>query len=148
LFEGEGCIAQLRYRSPGRVGVCLTLSSTDRDVIERFQRVVRAGVLRKKSGRTRPAHYKTLWEWRVQQVSEVERILALFDPYLGKRRKAKAEKALFEVTVLPRGQRQRLKTHCKNGHKYTSENTYVTPKGTRQCRTCQRDRARERKGKA
>lgn len=35
------------------------------------------------------------------------------------------------------------KTHCKRGHEFTSENTYVPPSGKRQCRTCLRDYARE-----
>jgi hypothetical protein len=33
-----------------------------------------------------------------------------------------------------------LKTHCKHGHEYTPENTYVNPKGSRECRVCIRDR--------
>jgi hypothetical protein len=28
------------------------------------------------------------------------------------------------------------KTHCKWGHEYTVENTYLTPDGRRNCRTC------------
>jgi hypothetical protein len=33
--------------------------------------------------------------------------------------------------------RSRERTHCKNGHELTPENTYVTPtEGWRQCRTC------------
>jgi len=27
-------------------------------------------------------------------------------------------------------------THCRNGHEYTEENTYVTKSGTRMCRAC------------
>ena len=30
------------------------------------------------------------------------------------------------------------KTHCVNGHEYTAENTYINPRGTRECRTCNR----------
>ena len=30
------------------------------------------------------------------------------------------------------------KTHCKNGHKFTKENTHVTEKGYRYCRSCKR----------
>ncbi|MEZ5411050.1 MAG: hypothetical protein R2761_23670 [Acidimicrobiales bacterium] len=30
------------------------------------------------------------------------------------------------------------KTHCKHGHEYTEENTYVTPQGARKCRTCEK----------
>lgn len=28
------------------------------------------------------------------------------------------------------------KTHCKHGHPFDEENTYVAPRGTRECRTC------------
>lgn len=28
------------------------------------------------------------------------------------------------------------KTHCKGGHLYTAENTYISPQGKRVCRTC------------
>jgi hypothetical protein len=32
------------------------------------------------------------------------------------------------------------KTHCKQGHEFTAENTYINPKsGCRQCKACQRD---------
>lgn len=36
------------------------------------------------------------------------------------------------------------KTHCPQGHPYSPENTYVTPKGGRSCVTCRRTRAAER----
>lgn len=36
------------------------------------------------------------------------------------------------------------RTHCQRGHEFTPENTYVTPNGRRQCRTCQRARDRRR----
>lgn len=32
--------------------------------------------------------------------------------------------------------KNREKTHCAKRHEYTSENTYLTPKGFRRCRTC------------
>jgi hypothetical protein len=31
------------------------------------------------------------------------------------------------------------KTHCKQGHEFTPENTYTSPSGGRRCRQCQRD---------
>lgn len=36
---------------------------------------------------------------------------------------------------------RRAATHCKRGHEFTPENTYVYPNrnGKRRCRTCQRD---------
>lgn len=36
------------------------------------------------------------------------------------------------------GDFNRAKTHCPQEHEYTPENTYVTPKGTRYCRACNR----------
>jgi hypothetical protein len=27
-------------------------------------------------------------------------------------------------------------THCKHGHTYSTENTYINPKGARVCKTC------------
>lgn len=30
-------------------------------------------------------------------------------------------------------------THCKRGHERTPENTYITPKGHKQCRACNRE---------
>jgi hypothetical protein len=32
-----------------------------------------------------------------------------------------------------------LRTHCKSGHEFNAENTYVTPAGARQCRACNRE---------
>lgn len=38
------------------------------------------------------------------------------------------------------------KTHCRNGHEYTPENTYISPQtGSYCCRECNRIRARENK---
>lgn len=34
------------------------------------------------------------------------------------------------------------KTHCLNGHEFTPENTYINPKGWRDCRICKRERWR------
>lgn len=36
------------------------------------------------------------------------------------------------------------KTHCPHGHAYDAANTYVTKDGGRKCRTCSRDREREK----
>lgn len=34
--------------------------------------------------------------------------------------------------------RNAAKTHCDYGHELTKDNTYVTPDGRRNCRTCKR----------
>lgn len=38
------------------------------------------------------------------------------------------------------------KTHCKHGHKFTPENTYLRPNGGRDCITCMKRRDRARYG--
>lgn len=37
----------------------------------------------------------------------------------------------------------KAKTHCKRGHPYSGENLYITPKGGRACKECQRTFARD-----
>jgi hypothetical protein len=36
------------------------------------------------------------------------------------------------------------KTHCPQGHEYTEANTYARQRGSRDCRTCMRERAHAR----
>ena len=38
----------------------------------------------------------------------------------------------------------RAKTHCPQGHPYSGDNLYVAPRGSRECRTCQREAGRRR----
>lgn len=35
---------------------------------------------------------------------------------------------------------QKAKTHCKRGHEFTPENTYIKSNGTRQCKACHIER--------
>lgn len=44
----------------------------------------------------------------------------------------------------PTGQNAR-KTHCKRGHEFTTENTYIQSDGNRRCRICDRMLSREGK---
>lgn len=40
----------------------------------------------------------------------------------------------------------RVKTHCRNGHEFTPENTALMKDGSRSCRTCARHRSRKERG--
>ena len=42
----------------------------------------------------------------------------------------------------------RTKTHCPVGHGYTSDGTYVNPRGGRECRICRAERGRRRRSVA
>lgn len=39
--------------------------------------------------------------------------------------------------------RNARRSHCKNGHRFTEDNTYRNPRGMRSCRTCQRQHIRD-----
>ena len=41
--------------------------------------------------------------------------------------------------------RNKHKTHCPKGHPYDEKNTYVTPDGRRECRTCRTEASRRRR---
>lgn len=43
---------------------------------------------------------------------------------------------------LANGARQRARTHCKSGHPFDEQNTSWTPRGTRTCKTCHRNKMR------
>lgn len=50
---------------------------------------------------------------------------------------------LEPVTPQENNRRRPTKTHCAQGHLFTPESTYIRPDtGTRQCATCQQERAR------
>lgn len=138
LFEGEGCIHVGRDRT-GREFAWLSLTSTDRDVTERFGAVVGIGSVIAQPLRPQP-RYKPSFKWTASRTAEVAALLALFMPYLGERRRAKAEAALRVCAgIVPRS-----KTHCPHGHEYTEANTYwerlPTGRDQRRCRACVRKR--------
>lgn len=62
------------------------------------------------------------------------------------RRKTAASNPQANSTPKPsrRGEFERSKTHCKQGHPYSPENTRVTKQGFRQCRECSRANDRKR----
>jgi len=41
----------------------------------------------------------------------------------------------------------RARTHCRAGHEFDEKNTYATPDGRRECRSCHRDRDRRRRAR-
>jgi hypothetical protein len=68
---------------------------TDEDVVKRFQAIAGYGNIRTKiDGRNPFTPYKTMYVWEAKKTSEVMRILYFLLPYLGERRRSRAETAL------------------------------------------------------
>jgi hypothetical protein len=88
LFEGEGTLFLT-----GQTGSpCAALSMTDEDVVRRFAGVVGSGRVSKVID-PRPRH-KPLWTWRLGTKEDIGALIELFHPYLGERRRAKADEVL------------------------------------------------------
>lgn len=130
LFEGEGC-----FEIAKNGGVRATVRMTDLDVIERFDALLPCG---REIGVVDPGHgYKTQYQWRVGP-EKTRELITLVLPWLGERRAGRAREVLHHLdTRLGTGGWHKSKTHCRQGHEYTPENTYLPP-GTdhRRCRAC------------
>lgn len=97
LFEGEGCFSA---NNPGvrnnrvRRGIIAAVTMSDLDVLQRFQEIVETGTIIRLTNDKRYPGHKPLWKWSVQKRAEVERIGAMFRPWLGARRRAKLDEVL------------------------------------------------------
>lgn len=91
IFEGEGSIYY--YKAKNRW--TLQVQMTDEDVVRRLQEVLGCGSV---TGPHFRKDWKPTWSWKSAAQGDVTHVLALFLPYLGLRRKAKALEALASVT--------------------------------------------------
>lgn len=64
-------------------------------------------------------------------------IMLTLHPLLSPKRQGKIEELLDWWMKLP-GHHRPYKTHCKHGHPYSPENTYVYRSGKRWCKACQK----------
>jgi hypothetical protein len=115
LFEGEGCIniyprKELEAGNLGKVLVRLTLATTDLDVLERFQEICGYGSISERKWH-RDNGWKPSWRWSADAQGEVERLIMEWWPYLGSRRKRKADEAM---QVLKMKRENRLKKQREN----------------------------------
>lgn len=103
LFEGEGSI--LLPRIDDHAYAWLQLGSTDRDIVERFARIVECGGI---SAPQKPGKLgkKAIHVWRAHDHMDVRRILRAFSPHLGERRRKRAEQALAIAEDIRFGKRR------------------------------------------
>lgn len=92
LFEGEGSIVisiiPCRVNS---IRTSLSLASTDKDVIEKFCEIVNTGNVK---GPRLIKNRKPIWYWEVQNFRDCMYVLGQIYPYLGERRRKKANEML------------------------------------------------------
>ena len=86
LFEGEGCFSYSQRRARA------SMSLTDLDVLERFQRVVGCGAIGIANKGWRP-HHKQAWQWWGNG-DDFVKVLALLEPWLCERRRATGQRVL------------------------------------------------------
>jgi hypothetical protein len=130
LFEGEGHIS-VRDKGNGTYYRTLVVGMTEEAVVRRFHAIVGAGNIR--LVRREKKNWNHLWWWDCSRFDDVEFILLKFMPWLGPRRREKAELLLSHPPRL----RLERRTHCKRGHEFTPENTYRPPSNNaRVCRAC------------
>jgi hypothetical protein len=150
LFEGEGCV-HVGVRKSGTHVLRLVLSMTDRDVVERMGQIMSVGrVYEVPKHATWQGHWKTQYRWVVDRADHIQAALAMFWPWLGDRRRAKAREALAAFRAgVGKGGRMSDRTRCPQGHPYDDTNTYTYLKRSgrqqRQCRMCSRIRAAEKR---
>jgi len=143
LFEGEGCLNSYARKGKGSRGVQVRLAMTDRDAVDRFAAIVGVGSVH--GPRIKKAGQKPIFEWYVQDATEVQQVIELLLPWLCARRSERAREVLAATAgIQPRnGER----THCPQGHPYEGENLRIEVRKTgvaRICRECSNRRARER----
>lgn len=131
LFEGEGCIIANRNARGGKVRLQVVLGSTDRDIVERYAKIVNASrpVLKQEQ---RSEKHRTFYVCGIYGRESLP-VLEMFLPFLGERRRAKALEALALGVEI--GIPSAARTHCPQGHEYNTENTYLYH-GSRRCRAC------------
>lgn len=92
LFEGEGCINVYRQKGRKFIRITLSLCSTDRDVVERFAKIVGYKEVTELKRYTKKN--KIVYRWQTAHTEHVKRILRELMPYFGKRRTRQASDAL------------------------------------------------------
>jgi hypothetical protein len=104
------------------------MQMTDEDVVRRFHATVGMGNV---TTWQPPGTRKRTWSWKLTSFEKVQAAIAMFWPWLGQRRRARAVEVLLERRSA--GVPQRHRVNCPRGHPYD----YVVPsRGTRACRRC------------
>jgi len=92
LFEGEGSFKLWNGRY-----TTMVLSMTDKDVVERFARIVEVGTIRRRT--PQQEGWKEQWVWNISAHEHVRDLTTQFLPFLGERRAARAREVLEAIAA-------------------------------------------------
>lgn len=96
IFEGEGTIVLHKRKAPYRAFTCsLSVSMSDKDVIDKFLEVIGCGSLYYQA--PKGPTYKPSWRWHIQDMPGVRKALNKLLPYLMSRRTSKANEMLKHI---------------------------------------------------
>ena len=132
LLEGEGYFGLRR-----QCDLVIELTMTDRDVVERFHRILDFGA---RDERMLPSS-KIAYGWSLTNQRHAAGLMMMLYPLMGERRQAKIRECLaaWREKPLPKA----MWTHCKHGHPLSGGNLYRHREGNyqkRRCRQCGVDR--------
>lgn len=150
FFEGEGCISVTRYKNvhrPDGYHRSLSVSSTDRENLERFRRAVGCGNLHNPTRHSGRPNHKSLHRWSLTRWADIEALLYRMLPHLGTRRQEAARRMLANPVTHARtnGHGSWCRIVCPRGHRLTADTLYIRPSGKRECKACLNARQRERR---
>lgn len=104
LFEGEGCFTVQRSRRTLVDGTDVVYKAavarihmTDRDVVERFYKIVGVGQFWSAGYRRGGLGTKPAYEWHVTTLKGFKTVFFMLAPYLGERRTARGLEVIIEV---------------------------------------------------
>ena len=94
IIEGEGSISARLNNKSGYLTVELTVASTDRDMIEKLDKIYpgKSEYIREYSN-----HFKTQYIWAVTNRSGVRSVINKILPFMGSRRKARMEEVIETI---------------------------------------------------
>jgi len=100
LFEGEGCFSMRwsKTRNQNKRYPALTIVSTDRDVLEKFQEVVNMGKIYERRVKSKLGK-KKIHVWQVGARDQVFGVCKMLWPYLSDRRRKSIQDGLSECKV-------------------------------------------------
>jgi hypothetical protein len=141
FFDGEGWIGVKPVGEGKGWYLALSISQMRPEPLERFSAALGLGAKVRGPYSSRGAE---MWQYALHG-DGARKAVRLLRPLVSAPKREQIDEALIAVRRA-RSHANRNKTHCKRGHAFTLENTYVRTDGGRACRICTRARQRARRG--